>query len=475
LFPDEEDRAVARWDGDMPGGRPPKWNPTQFLTTHQVFRTDWGPEASYVLLSTKHWPTGSRSHDEIDQNSFIFYAKKAFLAIDPGYGQPIHRPVKKWCRESPYAHNMILADGEAPPHRHPDVDISVYTYGNPAYPENRFSTWGLDFAESAMYDWETEEGALITTRRSVIFPKSRDYFILVDSVESTTGEEHEYEFLLHGDARRPFYGKHRQDRSRPGDYVWYKDGNWAAVPLARNLEIVKQNGAREAVWTVENVDGKDVKYRAFVASPGNLQFSTDDGWSGYWYLWAARIKYAKAKVDARDARFLTVHIADLVEDARDDIQAEGIPVDGANRGAAKLALPGDCTALIATQDGGGTLTLRTEKQSMQTDAEIAFAQADGTGLPDRVLLVRGSSLRRNGKLLLACSAPVEVLGVSCPSGEQVLEGYVGLKQPGEVTITVALPKPPKQVLLGGQEAPFSHGEGRVDVRVTRSGYLRASL
>ncbi len=90
-------------------------------------------------------------------------------------------------------------------------------------------------------------------------------------------------------------------------------------------------------------------------------------------------------------------------------------------------------------------------------------------------IVRGSSLRRNGKLLLECSAPVEVLGVSCPSAEKDLEGYVGLEQPGQVTITIALPKAPKQVLFRGQPVTFSYRGGRLEMKVLGSGHLKASF
>ncbi|RLF35967.1 MAG: hypothetical protein DRN08_02190, partial [Thermoplasmata archaeon] len=220
LFTDKHARAVARWawterhirertgdwmDGhwcyiflyratpqDLAGKKhPPKWPPTMFFATHQVFRSDWSEDASYLMLNTKHC-RGGHGHNQNDGCSIQYYAKRAYLIVDPGYGQggAFHnRYVKPWCRGDTYNQSMILIDGKRPGPQ----------WRNCYYPENRFSLDTLDYAESVAREilgWagstdEVHTG--ISHRRAVIFSRRSDYFVVIDKIRDADGETHKYE------------------------------------------------------------------------------------------------------------------------------------------------------------------------------------------------------------------------------------------------------------------------------------------
>lgn len=401
---------------------PPPWSPSQLLGDHLIFRSHWGEDAAYLFLSCKHWPTDSPSHDQLDHNQFMLYAKKSFLAVDPGYGDT--SAVKSWCRGSKYAHNLVLID-DTPPAR----AKGVYVYADAAFPENTFTAGGLDFGEALMRGRVVpgENRDLVTHRRSVIFPRRSEYFILIDSLKSKWGKEHEYNSIIQGNTRRPF-----KSQSNPGDYVSTKGRTVEEIQGSSpdNLTFKQEGGGRVAEWLIENMDKEDVRFRAFFAAPdpNGLSFNKGRGVLGYARYWAGGNRYLEATTKGRDVRYLTMLLPDLVDSAADDISVtalagSGLRGGGANAAGARMILPGGVTDLVVTQNPGNILTA---DGKLTTDAEIAFVRLRGEKC-ELALMARGRVLSVGGRTILHTSTRVGVL-------------FGDLSEPGKAELYLSLPQ-----------------------------------
>jgi hypothetical protein len=499
LYTDAATRAAARWDwknqdhtprGESPDAHygvlflladtpeadrepaaPPPWTPTQFLGDFLVFRSDWSPGAAYLCLNSKHFPTVSASHDQNDKNSFLMYAKKAFLAIDPGYGNTageLAALVSSWCRgDSPYNHNMVLVDGQRPS---PSAATTPYTYPNSPLPENAFTTAFFDFGEAAAKEWsfieaKTNKLCVVNDRRSVLFPhlsglSAEHYFIVVDALDGLTEGTHTFDFVLNGNCRHPYL-----DRAHPGDFI-SNARRPEDVPLADNLTIQRQGGGVEARWLVGNADGKDVLLRAFLAAPApdHIQAGAGNGWLGYARPFA-RNRYLDVKVEgARNVRFLTLLYPALVGDAKDDVQMERLG-EGAT-----LTFPDGRIHLVTIK--GEDPKAAAGPVSESSDADITWRESTAAGKLNACFLVRGSMLEHRDTPVKA-SARVDTLALDFRGADEV-RGYLSAAE--EVTLRLGLRRPCRKATFNGKPLAVTYDAGTVVVRGLRgAGELRLTI
>ncbi|MFH1567073.1 MAG: heparinase II/III family protein, partial [Gemmatimonadota bacterium] len=194
--------AIALFDDSVPAV-PPSRGPTLFLPEggEAVFRSDWSPQATYLLLLAEHGNPRFRglSHEHPDETSFILYAHGEMLALDGGYiSFENHAKVN-----AGRSHNVVLVDGTGPPLV--TVAGEALEGGNDAYLEDFYSTPAMDYAEvRAAYGG-------VQLRRRVMFP-GHEYFAVGDEIRADA--VHHYEWRLHGNGGGTSGGAYARQGSR---------------------------------------------------------------------------------------------------------------------------------------------------------------------------------------------------------------------------------------------------------------------
>jgi hypothetical protein len=189
-------------------------SPPNFRTEFQteagiaVFRDQWGPDATYLMLLAPNRPV--RGHNQADQGSISLYAEGTHLIIDPGYGTAYGRtpdvrsavPGGKWnWLSSALAHSGITVDSvyhvdntpaqELRSAVHPRTTIHRYsTAPDPAYLKNTLAARDIDYAEAHLI-YEEKDARLV---RAIAFPR-HEYFLVEDRIEAAN--VHQYGWQLH--------------------------------------------------------------------------------------------------------------------------------------------------------------------------------------------------------------------------------------------------------------------------------------
>jgi hypothetical protein len=110
----------------------PTWPSSQALegSGDVVFRTDWSPKATYMLVRGEHGVarTAGGNYEQADSTSFILSRGDEPLVLEGGFGGWDVRDEGA----APSAHNLVLRDGMAPPVRSAlgavvQVDVDVQT------------------------------------------------------------------------------------------------------------------------------------------------------------------------------------------------------------------------------------------------------------------------------------------------------------------------------------------------------------
>ncbi|MEE3233843.1 MAG: heparinase II/III family protein [Candidatus Latescibacterota bacterium] len=192
--------AIAFYDDQIPSVTPTHgpsvWMPG---AGDAVFRSDWSPDATYMLLRGEHGVARSAglSHEHPDETSFVIYASGEMLALDAGYINYTNHDKVNEGRN----HNVVLIDGQGPP-RFTQLG-KTSGGGNDAYIRDFFTSEMGDYAEvDASY-----QGAEL--KRRVLFA-DQTYFVIADEIDSK-GNTHNFEWRLHGNGGGNSGGTYNRD------------------------------------------------------------------------------------------------------------------------------------------------------------------------------------------------------------------------------------------------------------------------
>jgi hypothetical protein len=165
---------------------PPPWT-NRFLADagHAVFRSDWTPDARWLLLVGEHGPARRALHDHVDGTSFSLAAYGEYLLVDPGYYKPGELANAETAQS--WAHNVVLIEGRSAP------DKGLLTqFGDADSWIRHAHQWDhLAYAESHQEYQDT------TVQRSVVFVRGR-YFVVGDRLTTTHVGERTHAWRLGG-------------------------------------------------------------------------------------------------------------------------------------------------------------------------------------------------------------------------------------------------------------------------------------
>lgn len=335
---------------------------TQFLgDNYVVFRSDWSEDATYLLALAQSAPR--RLHLQPCQGSFQLYAKRAYLAIDPGYGHANGDAI-----QNGRAHNLIGVDGIGTSRYDsiPSVVASYTQVRDPAYLREHFTTPFGDFADVEVdYDTYTpepygEEVELgITIFRSYLFP-GKKYFVIADEVSSPA--VHDYQWYLH-------FGLETEGQLRI-------DGS-------------------NAFWQTTNADGAEVELGAYFVSPAVQITSGTSATEIYQVDADPPHVFLQAETSASDVDYLTVLFprllsepAPAVETLTDVSGGTGVQID-----SDVVLLRDRAEAAVSSTQGG-----------LGTDARLSLVSAQAGELDYFMAKSVGTFSYQGSELLSATAA-----------------------------------------------------------------------
>ena len=174
-----------------------------------VFRDQWGPDATYMMLTAGHRPVFG--HNQADQGSIMLYAHGTNLVIDPGYGSAYRADPDElgyvlggrwnWVG-SALAHSGVTVDSvytldETPAEDlriavHPRAFISSFSVDpDPAYLRTPLAARDVDYALADIL-YEEKDASL---KRAVAFPR-HSYFVLEDTLSANAIHQYGWQLQL---------------------------------------------------------------------------------------------------------------------------------------------------------------------------------------------------------------------------------------------------------------------------------------
>lgn len=154
-----------------------------------VFRTGWGEEDLWALVTAEHGPARMTIHDHVDATSLSLQAYGEYLLIDTGYYKP--NPLNNARTSAAAAHSLLLIEGEAPPPKG-----ALTNFGDTdAFLEHEQLLDGLAYVEARQ---PLEES---TVQRAVAMVRER-YLVVADWVTTTHAAPRRHTWRLHGNAGR---------------------------------------------------------------------------------------------------------------------------------------------------------------------------------------------------------------------------------------------------------------------------------
>ncbi len=403
----------------------PTWKPTVFLPEagNALFRSDWSPEAVYMLLLGEHGKARANGigHEHPDATSFIIYAYGQMLALDSGY--------IKWEQHSlvnkAKNHNLILVDGEGPP----VVEIFGVTLGAgvDAYLKDYYDTESLDFCADSTVYWGVE------FIRNVWFVDDK-YFIIADRVHSNSGS-HTYTWLLHGNGGGSSGG---QFSLTPTGGIWSKG----------NAELL-----------------------AYLAAPQGVEISEATDIHSFSYGDTLSHSLIRARKTAVNTRYLSVLYPKRASDPLPAINA--LTVAGGN--GVKIE-DGTTVAVAMLQDEPGVLTIPTSKTGIPTiesDASLLFSKTSLTKLKT-FATHKGKFYKYNGQQYYYCPEEIDLaININEDSLKLTWEGYV--HGSGSYTLDLYTGAKPDTVSYQGSPVAYGYTDSVVSLSLSGGGDLRLLL
>jgi hypothetical protein len=387
---------------------PPPGSATRFLrhNAFAVLRSDWSPQSPWLLLNSERTPSRS-PHEQADQTSFSFFARGAYLAIDPGDGRDCGTDGDRWLRSSA-AHNLVLVDGSGP-----RVTWSYETTLDPADLDRTADVGDLSQARTSM---TYADG--VRSARAVLLAHG-DYGVVFDSLRDPSHRPHRYSWRLHlaDTASAPRLGTDRATTSTPA-----ADGT--AVRLTTTVV-----GRRPTSWSVRS-------------GP------TD-------YVQGGCPQHPVLQVDTRGARADLVSVLAPNGSGRQSIRAVrghdavGVVVRTADRRDVALTR-------------GAARTIRLGRVS--SDASLLFVSEDGRG-PRSASIEHGRTLVVGGHRVVQSSAPVAA-AIAWRQGGDALRAELTATRATEVTFLLPGGRAGAVSVDGHSRRSGSGSGGSVTVRVT---------
>lgn len=214
-----------------------------------VLRSDWEKDGIYLYLNGApdyNNILAGGVHTHPDPLEFIFYAHKALLAHDAGYGPDGFNDDNRLWYTNPEAHNVILVNGGAP--QNAPVDVS---------------SW-IDSEHLAFIKMVADYGGASIVRSAVLV--GGEYAVVADYCKAS--EDKEYDFILHG------RGEMRQVD-------------------------------RRVVWSVLNGDSVDVDLRAYFF-PSTTPLESKSGLACFEWGQEETSPYIVSRAEGKTVRFLTL-------------------------------------------------------------------------------------------------------------------------------------------------------------------------
>ncbi len=221
FFPHRKDflwAATARKEG-----LPPSQQSYAFpYAGHLITRSGWGPDDAYLLFDAGPFGLG---HQHEDKLSFVLYAHRDELIIDPGNYPYDSSPWRRYHTGS-YAHNVVHVDGQ--PQNRRRLGDAVKTVKHPL-PFEWKSDAMADYASASYDDGFGPSGEKIAAhRREILFVKP-DYWLVIDTLRPHDEKPHEYEALFHTAAKPD---EAAMDPKSGLFHTRFKAGNIVIAPVA---------------------------------------------------------------------------------------------------------------------------------------------------------------------------------------------------------------------------------------------------
>ena len=371
--------AIAIYD-DSVEARAPDHGPTVFMPAagDAVFRSDWGPGATYLLLRGEHGSARLHgfSHEHPDETSFLLYAGGEMLALDAGYiNYENHLKVNQG-----HNHNLILVDGEGPPLR--VVEGESIDGGNDAYLRQTFTSGLVEYAEVKAGYADTD------FLRCVMFVDG-SYFVVVDEVRGDGS--HTYEWRLHGHGGGDSGGTYQRDGA-----------------LAR--------------WTRPRAE-----LLAFVAAPEGAAFSEAEAIHSFDYRQESTHTVMRVEAEGRDVEFLSL-LYPRASEAAEPVLSQ-VETDHGRVVRTEL---GDLVDLAWTRGGDAGVRFPAPAGEVAGDGRLGLVRCEGAELTG-FSFQDGTRLEAGGGTVFTASEPVDASLRLAP------ERVSGFLRGSDSGYTVALP------------------------------------
>lgn len=355
------------FDDSVPAEEPPWRNRFLPRAGHAVFRSDWGPDARWLLLVAEHGSARKTLHDHVDGTSFSLAAYGDYLLVDPGYHKP--NELDNAVTAHADAHNVVLIDGQGAPRKGLLTDFGDAD----AWLENTLDGEVVAYAEARQQYQET------TLERSVVFVDRR-WFLIADRLTTDAIGPREHRWRLGGNAG---YDAGGIFDLRPDGARWALDRGGVDVYLASTAPGL-------ALVEPPMEEGKRPHVDQFTLDRAVRHHGVVDG-----------------VVEGLAPRFLGVlaPFAVAAAEGSEDAPLQVTPVDLGEAVVAWEIRGADTVDLAILREAGGPTELSLpDGSTLETDAELVVFRAEGPR--PYALIARGSTLVRDGATLLEGDGPV---------------------------------------------------------------------
>lgn len=320
-----------------------------------TMRTDWSPDAKFLLFDAGPQGMRASAHGHADALSFVCAAQGVEWLVDPGtYVYSASRPWRDFFR-STAAHNTLTVDGfdQAVP-----VDWFKWRKLPQVVLERTFSHPSLDYAVGS-HNGYARLGEPVLHRRHIVFVKP-DYWVISD--ELTGRGVHRVSVFFH---------------VAPGVSLESTEQGWLA----------KKGSERLLLMTL----GSELEFRVVTGEKSPIQ-----GWYS-------------ADYGHRQPASVLVGEGEITLPARFDwliwtVEGEQPEFGGSSGKSQLLSVKKNGKTDHLLRGGPGT---GSSQDPFSTDARLAFVRRTSSGTIEKVALLGGRSLWNEGTLILRADRPFD--------------------------------------------------------------------